>query len=123
MGSYDTSSTGKKRSLYERIYSVVKQIPSGKVATYGQIARIAGHCSARNVGYAMSGVKDTIVPWHRVINSRGRISVRSHGEPSEIQRQMLLSEGIVFESTGSVDLSVYGWPGPEDRGNDDNEKE
>lgn len=123
MGWSDPSSKADVRTLYHRIYSVVKQIPPGKVATYGQVARIAGRCSARNVGYAMSSVNDSTVPWHRVINSKGRISVRSHGEPSEIQRQMLISEGVVFRRGGSVDLAEYGWPGPEHRNNGIYEKE
>ncbi|MBN2586374.1 MAG: MGMT family protein [Candidatus Fermentibacteraceae bacterium] len=88
-------------------------IPPGRVATYGQIARLAGRCSPRNVGYAMSSVPpDSPVPWHRVINSRGRISVRSDGEPCDAQRQMLRSEGIEFGPGGTVDLSVFGWRGP-----------
>lgn len=123
MGSSDSLSKAEGRTFYHRVYSVVKQIPRGRVATYGQVARIAGRCSARSVGYAMSRVNDSSIPWHRVMNSRGRISVRSHGEPSEIQRQMLISEGVVFRSGGSVDLAEYGWPGPEDRGNGTDEKE
>jgi O-6-methylguanine DNA methyltransferase len=101
-------------SMYRRIYSVVLKIPPGRVATYGQIARIAGRCSARNVGYAMSSVPvDTDVPWHRVINSTGRISIRSDGRRCEAQRQMLISEGVIFDRTGRVDLEDFGWRGPE----------
>ncbi len=110
-----------KESMYKRIYSTVSIIPPGRVATYGQIARIAGKCSARNVGYAMSSVPpESDVPWHRVINSRGSISVRSHGEPSTAQRKMLETEGIVFSTRGTVDLDRFGWQGPKpDSGSDD----
>jgi len=100
----------RTKSMYERIYSVVSMIPPGRIATYGQIARIAGGCSARNVGYAMSSVPhDSDVPWHRVINSRGQVSVRSHGEPCNAQQQMLQSEGIIFSESGKADLDRFGW--------------
>lgn len=100
-------------SLYERIYRIVRLIPPGKVATYGQISRIAGRCSPRNVGYAMSSVASgSGIPWHRVINSRGMISIRSDGSPSPMQRSMLESEGVVFRKGGSIDLEKYGWEGP-----------
>ena len=99
--------------LYERIYSVVHQIPPGQVATYGQIARIVGGCTARTVGYAMAALPcDTDVPWHRVINSQGKISPRSSGEGSARQRQLLEGEGICFDQQGRVDLRVVGWAGP-----------
>lgn len=106
----------KSRSdtLYQRIYRLVSQVPPGRVATYGQIARLAGRCSARNVGYAMAAVPaDSGVPWHRIINSRGRISLRSDGEPCDAQRQMLESEGVVFGPAGRIDLDLFGWEGPE----------
>lgn len=102
-----------KESMYRRIYSVVSMVPPGKVATYGQIARIAGGCSARNVGYAMSSVSpQSDVPWHRVINSRGKISVRSYGEACTAQSKMLENEGVVFNTAGTVDLERFGWTGP-----------
>lgn len=110
-----------KESMYRRIYSVVNMVPPGKVATYGQIARIAGRCSARNVGYAMSSVSsESDVPWHRIINSMGKISVRSHGEECTAQSKMLESEGVIFNITGTVDLTVFGWEGPaRDTGSDE----
>lgn len=99
--------------MYRRIYDAVISVPPGRVATYGQIARIAGGCSARNVGYAMSSLQpDSDVPWHRVINSRGTVSVRSRGEACRLQRVMLESEGFIFGPEGSVDLAVFGWEGP-----------
>ncbi len=102
-----------KESMYCRIYSVVKMVPPGKVATYGQIARIAGRCSARNVGYAMSSVSsDSDVPWHRVINSMGRVSVRSHGEECTAQSRMLESESVRCSHSRSVDREKSGGEGP-----------
>lgn len=103
-----------KKSMYERIYSVVSMVPPGRVATYGQIARIAGRCSARNVGYAMSSVPPgSDVSWHRIINSRGSVSIRSHGESCTAQRQMLESEGIIFSNRGIVNLDRFGWQKPQ----------
>ena len=62
--------------LYERIYAMVRRIPEGKVATYGQIAELVGRCGARQVGYAMSAVKDDTIPWQRVINAKGELIAR-----------------------------------------------
>jgi methylated-DNA-protein-cysteine methyltransferase-like protein len=101
-----------KSSMYERIYRIVRMIPGGKVASYGQVAKLAGRCSPRNVGYAMSSVPvDTDVPWHRVVNSRGMISVRSHGRECSAQRQLLEGEGVEFGPSGKIDMKVYGWEG------------
>jgi methylated-DNA-protein-cysteine methyltransferase-like protein len=99
---------------YERIYLVIEQIPSGKVATYGQIARIVGDCSARMVGYALAALKDdSTVPWQRVINSLGKISLRINGMEDGFQRQLLESEGVRFDNEGRVDLKEFGWAGPD----------
>ena len=94
--------------LYERIYLVVRQIPAGKVAAYGQIAQIAGDCTARMVGYAMAACPDD-VPWQRVINAQGKISLRQNADE---QRQLLEAEGVVFDERERVDLKVFGWDGP-----------
>lgn len=98
---------------YDRIYRVVQQIPPGQVATYGQIARIVGDCSARMVGYALAALHDaTAVPWQRVINRQGKISLRPDFGAAEQQRQPLEAEGVTFDSHGRIDLAIYGWPGP-----------
>ena len=97
--------------LYARIYTVVRQIPRGKVATYGQVAEIVGDCTARVVGYAMAAAPDD-VPWQRVINSQGRVSERPGLGPA-VQRQMLEREGVVFDARDRVDLKRYGWNGPD----------
>ena len=97
--------------LYGRIYAVVAQIPAGRVASYGQIARIVG-CGARVVGYAMAALPaGSDVPWHRVINSRGMVSPRADGDTAR-QRRLLDAEGLSFDRAGRVDLSTFGWAGP-----------
>jgi len=102
--------------LYKRIYAVVRQIPAGHVATYGQIARIVGRCTARLVGYAMAALpSDTDVPWHRVINHQGKISPRSTGDCGIRQREQLEAEGIRFNHQARTDLRAVGWQGPDRR--------
>ncbi len=97
-------------SVYDKIYGRVKRIPDGKVATYGQIAELTGKCSARQVGYAMAALPhDTRVPWHRVINSQGRISLRSGSEGHQLQQILLEAEGIVFSQDGRINLAKYRW--------------
>ena len=99
--------------LHERIYAVVRQVPAGRVATYGQIAAIVGRCTPRMVGYAMAAVPFWEgVPWQRVINSRGEVSTRSHGEGHLEQRRLLEAEGVTFDDRGRVNLREFGWEGP-----------
>ena len=94
--------------LNQRIYSLVRQIPEGKVATYGQIAVLVG-TGPRQVGYAMAALPDPDVPWHRVINSKGMVSPRSSGDGGNIQRALLEAEGIRFSPGGRVSLSSVIW--------------
>ncbi len=101
-----------KVSLYERIYAWIRLVPEGKVVTYGQVADSVGGCSARMVGYAMAALKggrDPDVPWQRVINAQGRISMFGIG--SAIQRALLEDEGVVFNDQGVIDLGTYRWDG------------
>ena len=100
-------------SVYTRIYAITGQIPLGRLASYGQIAAIEGHCTARMVGYAMAAAGARAIPWQRVINSRGTISERRHGGGTSRQRRLLEAEGVVFDRQGRVDFDVYGWPGPD----------
>jgi methylated-DNA-protein-cysteine methyltransferase-like protein len=95
---------------YARIYAVVRKIPCGRVATYGQIATIAGlRGHARQVGYALYALKSsTGVPWQRVINAQGRISLRATTGGFS-QRMLLEREGVVFDAGGRVSLKKYGW--------------
>jgi methylated-DNA-protein-cysteine methyltransferase related protein len=101
----------QKTEINQRIWQVVALIPMGKVATYGDIARHAGlPGAARRVGAALRGLPgDTRIPWHRVINAQGRISLPAASESSYLQRERLEAEGVVFSSAGKVDLPRYRW--------------
>jgi methylated-DNA-protein-cysteine methyltransferase-like protein len=102
-------------ALYDRVYAVTRQIPPGKVSTYGQIAAIVGReCTARQVGYAMAALRsdDKSVPWQRVINSQGEISLRP-GQGAVRQRQLLEAEGVEFDDQGRTDFNRFGWEGPD----------
>ncbi len=98
-------------TTYARIYAVVDRIPAGRVATYGQVAALAGLAGrARQVGYALHALpSDAEVPWHRVINARGEVSPRSEGPWEEYQRHLLEGEGVIFDMAGRVDLSSFRW--------------
>lgn len=99
-------------SRHQRIHALARQIPEGQVASYGQLARLAG-CGARLVGYAMAALPAASeVPWHRVINAGGAISRRRGGGGEIRQRSLLEAEGVRFDSAGRVDLEAVGWPGP-----------
>ncbi len=96
---------------YERIYTVVAEIPEGKVATYGQVAALAGiPRHARQVGYALHALpEDRDLPWHRVINAQGEVSLRAEPGREGLQRAMLEAEGVLFKASGRVDLGVFRW--------------
>lgn len=96
---------------YQRIYAVVRRIPRGRVASYGQVARLAGlDGHARQVGYALHALRDSSgVPWHRVVNAYGEVSPRSGDDSHELQRLLLEAEGIVFESNGRIPMQRFGW--------------
>lgn len=98
--------------FYHRIYRVVRHIPRGRVATYGVVARLAGRPgAARTVGWALSALPDDAdVPWWRVINAAGRISLAAHDHGAVVQRALLLREGVRFAPGGAVNLTTYGWP-------------
>jgi len=100
-----------KSDLYARFYDVIQRIPTGRVATYGQIAALAGLPGyARQVGYALHATPaDLDLPWHRVINSKGMISIKSDGPYENIQRLMLEEEGIKFDLKNRVPLKAYQW--------------
>lgn len=104
--------------LYDLIYAIVRQVPRGQVATYGQIARIAGRCSAQMVGFALAALpafrdRETSadVPWQRIINAKGMISPHGFGMGSRVQQDLLEEEGIIFNEQGIIDLAVFGWDG------------
>lgn len=107
-----TPSSQSSSGSYAAIYSVVRRIPRGRVATYGQVAHLAGLAGhARQVGYALHRLRDeTGVPWQRVINARGEISQRSAVSGVEdLQRVLLEAEGVVVDRQGRIDLSYFGW--------------
>lgn len=90
------------------IHAIVRRIPRGRVATYGQIARLAGRPrAARQIGYALHGCPPAL-PWHRVLNAKGRISLPAGSTSALAQRRRLEAEGVVFLG-GRVDLERFGW--------------
>lgn len=98
-------------SVFDKIYEVVCSIPKGKVATYGQIALLAGNPRwARVVGYALhNNPAPEIIPCHRVVNREGRVAEAFVFGGGSVQRQMLENEGIVFEEDGHIDLNRFGY--------------
>lgn len=98
------------RSKYQRIYAVVRKIPPGQVSTYGDVAALAslpGH--ARMVGYALHALPEfTDIPWHRVINAKGMISLGRAYPGGELhQRHLLENEGVLFDANGRTDLKRF----------------
>ncbi|HSL82731.1 MAG TPA: MGMT family protein [Thermoanaerobaculia bacterium] len=96
---------------YRRIYRVAAAIPEGRVATYGQVAHLAGlPRRARLVGRAMAELPDgSEVPWHRVVNAQGKISSRGGSPYERFQRLILEDEGVAFGPGGRIDLDRFGW--------------
>ena len=101
------------QSFFEQVYRLVRQVPPGKVTSYGAIARMLGQPhAARTVGWALHGLPEgSDVPWHRVINSRGRISISGRGHGADLQQALLEAEGIEFDERGIVDWECFGWAG------------
>jgi len=115
------STPANRTAYFELVWELVRQIPVGKVSTYGRLAafllppagmnlRVYEVRGARMVGGAMAACPAD-VPWQRVINSQGKVSQRK-GEGGEKQRMILEAEGIIFDDRERVDLSVFGWEGP-----------
>ena len=96
---------------FARVQQLVKRIPKGRVATYGQVAELAGYAGhARQVGYAMAALPSgTAVPWHRVINAAGMVSRRKMPGEELGQRQLLEKEGVRFDARGRVALKKVRW--------------
>ena len=103
---------GKKgdKDFFEKVYEIVRQIPEGKVSTYGHIAREAGLASAaRTVGWALNAVAGrTDIPCHRVVNRMGELTGKRHFETPFLMRELLESEGVGFIED-SVDLKKHLW--------------
>jgi methylated-DNA-protein-cysteine methyltransferase-like protein len=99
-------------TIRSRIYAAVSRVPRGRVATYGQIARLAGlPGQARLVGYALAALTPgSRIPWHRVVNARGQISARrGEGPEALVQRLRLEREGIRFDERGAIALDRFRW--------------
>src|SRR5258708_25156931 len=103
---------GSVTPFYHRIYRVVGKIPKGRVATYGIVARLAGRPgAARTVGWALSALpEENDVPWWRVINAAGRISLAAHDHNAVLQRAPLLRQGVRFAPGGAGSLGSHGCP-------------
>ena len=103
--------TGQRIDRYQRIYAVVAAIPRGRVATYGQVAALAGFAGqARQVGYALHALPEgSALPWHRVVNASGGVSLRSEAGWEGYQRHLLEGERVRFDERGKIDLGRYRW--------------
>lgn len=98
-----------RKSTHARILAVVRRIPRGRVATYGQVAALAGFPrQPRLAGYALRHAGDG-TPWHRVVNAQGRISPRADPDGIPRQRTLLKAEGVRFDTGGRIDLRRYQW--------------
>ena len=106
-------------NFYEQVYAVVRRIPRGKVSSYGRIAAMLGRPNAaRAVGYALNALRDKQddpayqnVPWQRVVNSQGRISIGSRDVTANRQAILLREEGVEVDDNLRIDLDVYLWEG------------
>lgn len=106
-------------NFYEQVYVVVRQIPRGKVSSYGRIAKMLGAPNAaRAVGYALRALKDKSddpdyagIPWQRVVNSQGRISIVNREHGAQRQAELLRSEGVEVSEDLRIDLDVFLWSG------------
>ncbi len=108
-----------KGNFYEQVYAVVRRIPRGKVTSYGRVAEMLGRPrAARAVGYALNALKDKQsdpnyhdIPWQRVINSQGRISIVNREHSANQQAEILRSEGVVVSQDLRISLDIYLWEG------------
>ena len=101
--------TGKPNS-FERLRTVVCEIPAGRVASYGQVSACVIGTTPRMVGFALAGLGEgSDVPWHRVVNAQGRISLPVDAPAHAEQRRRLEAEGVEFSAAGAIDLERFGW--------------
>ncbi len=108
-----------KLNFYEQVYAVVRMIPPGQVTTYGRIAAMLGSPNAaRAVGYALRALKDTgdapaysAIPWQRVVNSQGRISIQNREYGAQLQAQLLRLEGVTVSDDLRINLELFLWSG------------
>lgn len=105
-----------ERNFFEQVYAVVRRIPAGKVTSYGRVAKMLGRANAaRAVGYALSALRDQPqeepVPWQRVINAQGRISIVNREHDAQEQARLLRAEGVKVSEDLKINLDVYLWAG------------
>ena len=106
----------KREGLYEEVYKIVRKVPKGKVATYGQVAKKLGTRDPRKVGWALAGNSDDKTPCHRVVNKEGKVA-ENFGKSLELeklqgwkeQKRRLESEGVKFVDERHVDLEKHLW--------------
>lgn len=104
------TSAKKKNDFFDKVYKVVSKIPYGKVATYGDIAKACGiRSSARTVGWALNGAKDSGLPCHRVVNRFGALTGKLHFGSYDLMEDLLRSEGVKFDKEGCVILKDFLW--------------
>jgi methylated-DNA-protein-cysteine methyltransferase-like protein len=108
----------KSADFSERVYRLIRKCPPGRVVSYGGVAALLGHPrAARGVGSALAALKDgSDVPWWRVINRNGEISIKGTLHGPILQRRLLESEGVRFKRSGRVDWKEFGWDGGRGRG-------
>ena len=112
-GLTESRDTPDSPAYRERVFRIVREIPRGKVMTYGQLAALLGQgYTPRTVGYVMHAAEEG-VPWQRVINAQGACSTGRLVIPPDKQQRMLEAEGVVFNEKGRCDLAVYRWDPPE----------
>ena len=102
--------------FHARVYAMVRQVPPGRVTTYGQIATLLGSPRvARHVGWALAAIGDVDdpVPWHRVVNAKGTVSHRGNVTRAQSQRELLEHEGVCFDARDTVDLQRFLWVPPD----------
>ncbi len=98
------------KNFTAKVIEIIKKTPKGRVITYGQAAAWAGNPrAARQVAYILhSSSKKYALPWHRVVNSKGTISLQK-GSGGELQKQLLLEEGVKIDHSGRIDLKIFCW--------------
>jgi methylated-DNA-protein-cysteine methyltransferase-like protein len=105
----ENSNKASGKNYRERVFEIVRQIPAGKVMTYGQIAAVLGDdYTPRTVGFAMHAATED-VPWQRVVNAKGGCSTKRFVLPFDLQQKILESEGVTFNDKACCDLEIYRW--------------
>ncbi len=108
--SKEKKKKNKREDFFDKVYKTVALIPFGKVTTYGAIAEVCGiKSSARTVGWALNGAKESNLPCHRVVNRFGALTGKIHFGSPDIMEELLRSEGVEFDKDGCVVMEKYFW--------------